>query len=458
MKLATIQHTLTQSGLLYTRIKTPSTYKNPKAINVSALLHESYKNVKHKKSLEKKEALILIQEAKASTQKRLSRKSSQRLQNRLKDLEKIESLVQNDTIQIVGFLGWGQHVLDTSIKSKQNVSEYDALVFIKDGRRYVEQLGSSALRHASEGGAIYDPKKNWKRVDDYADEQTLYKKTELKKEIGKETTLDRLNRSRLNITEAVFPDGPPPLNKKLVRLNMERNRDLNWRRYLQWKNIKAGAKSAVYATACATESTTVGLALKGVFHASGILSESAQLKQGILEQKEGKKKGVYVLTATRAATNMTGDILGIVSIIAEKTGAILGTVLGLAFGAQAANIAADSLGIYKLAKDILAANKKIGDLEAIQNIQKLTDDELQDLSFYKKDRLGQYLGIGARLLNIVSNALSITALALGIFGGLAFLTTTPIGWALLSVTFLAGILFWVSSGIRMAARPIPGQL
>lgn len=113
-----------------------------------------------------------------------------RLKQRQDDLKLIYSAVSDNRIQFVGFVGWGAGTL-SRLSPRQGISEYDSVVFIKDGTTYVEQLGSSYLRSnlgllrlqvaqdpktaikLTPTGAVYNRDRYWTRVDSGNDAGTL---------------------------------------------------------------------------------------------------------------------------------------------------------------------------------------------------------------------------------------------------------------------------------------------
>ncbi|NBV83580.1 hypothetical protein EBR57_05600, partial [bacterium] len=145
--------------------------------------------------LQAHDALSTIKSAQDKTALRISKHSSvpghtaDRLKARQADLKLIYSAVSSNEIQLIGFIGWGDSTL-THVNSGQGISEYDSVVFLKDGVKYVEQLGSSYLRSRlalppvkfatssnstpklTPTGAVYNPE-TWRRVDSGNDSATL---------------------------------------------------------------------------------------------------------------------------------------------------------------------------------------------------------------------------------------------------------------------------------------------
>lgn len=477
-----------------------SSEKASLAPRISQLIHRAFTPfLKQKKSpLEKSQALDLVKKAIQDTHLRLTRSPSEstknRLEQRLLDLQNISAQVQKEEIKFIGFLGWGNAVTEGKTASGQGVSQYDSIVFVRGRTTYVEQLGSSLLRHQTAGlpinhsdtdsistssnenkpllegtskhplpqslslnGALYTPDHHWNRVDGKAEETSLLDTYALKKETRTLYQVDQFNRALLNIKHIVVT--PKRANPILNEIQEERKRDWYWRQYLQWKNVKATIKTITYSVAFATESSVVGSVLGAALHFSGLSSEFAQYTQGRLEQKEGKASDVYRVTMLRAGLNFIGETLGLIYMGVEK--------VGLGIAGAGFSILADSVGIYKLYSDIQKNNAELGKKkkellalkDAPESIEKANKiNTIKDkIKYLKTDTRGQIVGILARGLNIVTSVIVISLYASGIGASVTFLVSNPIGWSILGITALAMILFWASSGLRLGVRPIPHE-
>jgi hypothetical protein len=90
--------------------------------------------------------LVVLDTALRATHLRLSQRpgeeTDRRLTQRLRDLPMIRAYFEsNRDVVFLGMYGWGDGC-QVSAASGEGISEYDAIVYLKNGKRYVEKIGS----------------------------------------------------------------------------------------------------------------------------------------------------------------------------------------------------------------------------------------------------------------------------------------------------------------------------
>ncbi len=90
--------------------------------------------------------LVVLDTALRATHLRLSQRpgeeTERRLTQRLRDLPMIRAYFEsNRDVVFLGMYGWGDGC-QVSAASGEGISEYDAIVYLKNGKRYVEKIGS----------------------------------------------------------------------------------------------------------------------------------------------------------------------------------------------------------------------------------------------------------------------------------------------------------------------------
>lgn len=69
-----------------------------------------------------------------------------RLEQRQHDLNEVLKAVKENEIELVGIIGWGKNTIQPGIlKRGEGVSDYHAVVFRKNGKLFIEELGSSKV-------------------------------------------------------------------------------------------------------------------------------------------------------------------------------------------------------------------------------------------------------------------------------------------------------------------------
>lgn len=197
--ISSLTHTQSQLKTLQTSSKGTSSLNDlPKSVISKISQRITSINVtQNTKPLPKNDALQQIDVIENQTKERLGHNASnpqtaERLQSRLKDIQAIRAAIKKGDIELIGFAGWGNQAA-YKVPARQGISEYDTLVFKKNGRIYAEQIGSSWLRsklnppqpHPTNSrqvnkqvpltatGAVYAPTDNWQRVDQGRDTHSL---------------------------------------------------------------------------------------------------------------------------------------------------------------------------------------------------------------------------------------------------------------------------------------------
>ncbi|NBV41655.1 aminotransferase class V-fold PLP-dependent enzyme [bacterium] len=166
------------------KVRTSESVSKPIVDRVSTLIKSAYADANARDILRHQVVQDVLGLAIRQTQRRLQspidESEKSRLTARITDIHALTAKADAGEITLLGIIGWGEGTVG-GIDPRQGVSEYDSVVFERNGVRVVEQLGSSWIRSQlrdsdvsadatvlTPAGVQYNPL-DWTRLDGKTD-------------------------------------------------------------------------------------------------------------------------------------------------------------------------------------------------------------------------------------------------------------------------------------------------